>query len=173
VFKQVWHSADLEPNAQAHYAEMMEMTRKCRKYCHKLFDCPPVILGFHLVDDLNVEPEYAKGVHKAIAKISPFFYPPFLESEEGAPFKDSLMFNQAERAKNFPDIRSHISNKYCSPEFFKEFEDEMRRVRGDLNELPAEWDLHIRPIIAHRKFSFDTFQHYLTSTSVQMWRSPQ
>jgi hypothetical protein len=123
VFKQVWHSADLEPNAQAHYTEMMDMTRKCRKYCRKLFDCPPVILGFHLVHDLDVEPEYAKGVHKAIGKIAPFFFTHFLESEEGAPFKDSLMFNQAERAKHFPDIRTHISNKYRSPEF-------LQRVRG-------------------------------------------
>ncbi|KAH8762906.1 hypothetical protein F5882DRAFT_431367 [Hyaloscypha sp. PMI_1271] len=149
VFKQVWHSADLEPNAQAHYTEMMDMTRKCRKHCRNTFDCAPVILGFHLVDDLNVEPEYAKGVHKAIAKIAPFFYPQFLESEDGEPFRNSLMFNQAERAKNFPDIRSHVSNKYRAPSFWKEFEDEMRKVHGELNELPAEWDLHIRPIIAH------------------------
>jgi hypothetical protein len=152
VFKQVWHKADLEPNAQAHYLEMIEMTKKCRKYCRKLFDCPPVILGLHLVDDLDVAPEYAKGVHKAIAKIAPFFFTQFLESEDGKPFKTSLMFNQTERAKNFPDIRSHVSNKYRGSEFFKEFEDEMRRVQGELNDLPPEWDLHIRPIIAHRKF---------------------
>ena len=166
MFKQVWHSADLEPNAQAHYTEMTDMYRKCRKHCRKLFDCPPVILSFRLVDGLDVEPEYAKGVHKAVAKIAPFFYPAFLESEEGAPFKDSLIFNQAERAKNFPDMRSHISNKYRSPEFFKEFEDEMTRVRGELNELPAEWDLHARPIIAHRKSFLLTLQHCLTSPSV-------
>lgn len=151
VFKQVWHKADLEPNAQAHYVEMMEMVKACKKHSRKEFDCAPIILSLRLIDELDVATEYTQGVHKAIAKIAPFFYSPFLESEEGAPFKNSLMFNQAERAKNFPDIRSHVSNKYRSPDFFKSFEDEMRRVNDELNDLPPEWDLAIRPIIAHRK----------------------
>jgi len=128
------------------------MTKKCRRYFRKLFDCAPIILGFQLVDDLDVEPEYAKGVHKAIAKVAPFFWPQFLWSKDGEPFRNSLMFNQAERAKDFPDIRSHVSNKYRSPEFFKEFEDAMTRVGGDLADLPPEWDLHMRPIIAHCRF---------------------
>jgi hypothetical protein len=52
------------------------MTKKCRRYFRKLFDCAPIILGFQLVDDLDVEPEYATGVHKAIAKVAPFFLAP-------------------------------------------------------------------------------------------------
>lgn len=163
VFKQAWHNADLEPNAQAHYMEMMDMTKKCRRYFRKLFDCAPIILGLRLIEDLDVELEYAKGVHKAIAKVAPFFCPEFLDSDDGKPFRDSLMFNQAERAKNFPDIRSHVSNKYRSPEFFKEFEDEMTRARGILADLPPEWDLHMRPIIAHRKFPVNRRGSFLTT----------
>jgi len=140
------------------------MTKKCRRYFRKLFDCAPIILGFQLVDDLDVEPEYAKGVHKAIAKVAPFFWPQFLWSKDGEPFRNSLMFNQAERAKDFPDIRSHVSNKYRSPEFFKEFEDAMTRVGGNLADLPPEWDLHMRPIIAHRRSPCQSPWIFLTTS---------
>ena len=152
VFKEVWHKADLEPHAQTHYIEMMEMTKKCRRFIHKKFDCAPVILSFRLLDSLNVETEDSKDVHKAVAKIAAFFYAPFLESDDGEPFRESLMFNQAERAKNVPDIRSYISNKYRSPEFFTEFDKETSAMQ-ELDDLPLEWDVHIRPIIAHRKSS--------------------
>jgi hypothetical protein len=73
------------------------------------------------------------------------------------------MFNQAERAKDFPDIRSHVSNKYRSPEFFKEFEDAMTRVGGNLADLPPEWDLHMRPIIAQRRFPVHHHGSFLTT----------
>jgi hypothetical protein len=94
-----------------------------------------------------------------VAKISPFFYTPFLESEEGAPFRESLMFNQAERAKNYPDIRSHVSNKYRSPEFFEEYDQKAKDVQ-DLDDLPFEWDIHVRPIIAHRESLSSMVSHH-------------
>jgi hypothetical protein len=150
---------------------MMEMTKRSRRHNHKKFDCAPVILGLRLVDVLNVGPEDAKDVQKAIAKIAPFFYAPFLESEEGEPFRASLMFNQAERAKNFPDIRSHVSNKYRPPDFFKELDKEANGTEVELENLPFEWDVHVRPIIAHRKsLGLITADQQLTEISVQVWR---
>ncbi|KAF4615552.1 hypothetical protein G7Y89_g15309 [Cudoniella acicularis] len=106
---------------------------------------------FELIDALDIGSELAKDLHKLITKINPFFSQEFLEFEKGARFKHSLLSNQEERAKNSPDVRTHISNKYRSQEFWADFVKEAGKMEhtGDLNALPAEWDLAIRPIIAH------------------------
>jgi hypothetical protein len=147
------------------------MTKRSRRHNHNKFDCAPIILGLRLVDELNVEPGDAKDLHKAIAKIAPFFYAPFLESKDGKPFRNSLIFNQVERAKNFPDTRSHVSNKFRSPEFFKEVDKdkEMGITELELQDVPFEWDVHVRPTIAHRKcLCLQTTDQYLTAISVQV-----
>lgn len=151
VFKQVWHKADLAPHAQTRYVEMMEMAKKARRYNYHKFDCPGVILGFKLIHDLDVDDTDSKDIHKAIGKMTPFFDPEFLASKDGEPFKDSLMFNQAERLKTLPDCRTHVSNKYRSAEHFKDFDKEAKAME-ELEDLPFEWDVAIRPIIAHCKF---------------------
>jgi hypothetical protein len=129
---------------------MMEMTKKARRYNHHKFDCPGVILGFKLLHDLDVDDTDSKDIHKAIGKMTPFFDPAFIASKDGEPFKDSLMFNQLERLKTLPDCRTHVSNKYRPAEHFKDF-DKATKDMEELEDLPFEWDVAIRPIIAHCK----------------------
>jgi hypothetical protein len=150
VFKEVWHKADLAPHAQTRYIEMMEMAKKARRYNHHKFDCPGVILSFKLLHDLDVDNTDSKDIHKAIGKMTPFFDPAFLASRDGEPFKNSLIFNQLERLKTLPDCRTHVSNKYRPAEHFKDFDKETKNME-DLEDLPFEWDVAIRPIIAHCK----------------------
>lgn len=100
IFKEVWHKADLAPHAQTHYIEMMEMTRKCRKFNHFTFDCAPVILALNLIDDLDVKYEDKKDLHKTIAKLTPFFHKEFFDSKDGEAFKESLLFKQEEKSQS-------------------------------------------------------------------------
>ena len=83
----------------------------------------------------------------------------FLEGELGSKYKSSLLLNQEERAKHLPDRRSCRSSSKRDASFFKDFED----VLGDTNglsevsgagDLPMEWDVCMRPKIAHRKQSY-------------------
>ncbi|KAH6692878.1 hypothetical protein BKA61DRAFT_637651 [Leptodontidium sp. MPI-SDFR-AT-0119] len=102
-----------------------------------------------------LDKEKARNLHRAIAKISPFFHYHniskdfFAPDAPGAPFKESLIFNQVERARVYPDVRSHRSNKMQPDVFWEEFDREMceEGVNG-VEDLPADRDLAIRPIIA-------------------------
>lgn len=153
VFKEVWHKADLEPQAQSHYIEMKEMARKSRKFNQRDFENPACLLTFRLIQWLDAFKDDARDLHKAIGKLAPFFYPEFLESKEGEGFKDSLLFKQGERAKHLPDIRSSIGNAHRPKEFWKEWDDVKKNMKDmkDLDETPAQWDTVARPIIAHCK----------------------
>ncbi len=154
VFKEVWHKADLEPHAQTHYIEMMEMSRKSRRFNHQKFDTPVNIMILRLLDQLDVEDDDVKDLNKSIAKISPFFHKDFFDAPEGQSYKDSLLFKQEERAKIMPDSRSHWSNKTRPKEFWKEVDEGLKKMEyaDDVENLPEEWDMAVRPIIARRKF---------------------
>lgn len=149
VFKQVWHNADLDPHSQTRYIEMVEMARKSRRYNHRTFDCAPVILGFRLILDCDIKPEDGnrRDLHRAVAKLTPFFLPEFLESDAGAPFKDSLIFNQIERARQGRIGRAHHSNKEKPASFFQGVDD--ADIANGPESYPPEWDRTCRPIIAH------------------------
>ncbi|KAL2061188.1 hypothetical protein VTL71DRAFT_7461 [Oculimacula yallundae] len=151
IFKQVWHAADTAPHAQSHYITQLEYCRASRKFNHRVFDCAATILSFNLLATMRISPTDAKDLHRAIAKISPFFHDEFFAAgARGEIYKDSLIFNQEERAKHVPDIRSHVSNKKRKAEFWEEFDREMDETpTGLVEDLPAERDLAIRGVIAH------------------------
>lgn len=147
----------------------MNLYKKSRKYLRKTSDCAPNIMAFNLVYDLcslRTGIDDSRDVHRAVAKMMPFFYATFLESTEGKDFKESLVFDQVVRAKNLPDARSHVSNKYREPSFFKEFDDKMTAADGDVGELPLEWDICTRPVIAHRKLLTNSLQNLLRVSSI-------
>jgi hypothetical protein len=129
---------------------MKDMARKSRKFNQRDFTNPACLLTFELIRWLDTYGDDARDLHKAIGKLGPFFYPEFLDSKEGEGFKESLLFKQEERAKHLPNIRSSVSNAYRPKEFWKEWED-VKKNMEDLDDTPTEWDLSIRPIIAHRK----------------------
>lgn len=97
------------------------MIKKIRKYNHEVFDYAPVILAFKLIHELDLSQD-KKDLHKAIAKMTPFFHQDFFASADGEGFKDSLLFRQEERAKAPQDERSHHSNKTRPAEFYEEFD---------------------------------------------------
>ncbi len=100
--------------------------------------------------DMRIDSSDSKDVHSAVTKITPFFHQELLAPGAiGEKFKDSLILKQSERARHWPDKRSHLSNKTRPDEFWKEFDHELRAVH-DVEDLPAERDLAIRPIIARR-----------------------
>lgn len=67
-------------------------------------------------------------------------------------FNEHLIVNQAERVKTLPDRRRHDSNKCMPKDFWKEWD--TLRKKGHLhNNFPTEWDITIRPMIAHCAFS--------------------
>lgn len=157
-------------------SRMVELYKQSRKYLRKITDCAPNIMAFHVVHDLcsmKAGTDGSQDVHRAVAKIMPFFHSMFLDSPEGGSFKGSLIFDQAQRAKRFPDVRSHVSNKYRNPSFFKELDDTLTAADGDAKELPLEWDTCTRPAIAHRKFPTQCFGCRMTVNSIQMWSSPK
>ncbi len=151
VFKEVWNKADLEPQAQTHYIEMKEMVKQSLKFNQRDLVNRACLLTFSLMKWLAPEPiEDSRDIHKAVAKLSPFFYSEFLESSDGQIFKESLLFKQEERSKNLPDIRSHVGNRHRPKEFWKEW-DGVKKNMTSLDDVPAEWDVIVRPIIARCK----------------------
>jgi len=155
VFKKVWHNADLEPLAQTRYLEMKTMTKHSRRFNQLDYNSPASRLIFQLLDHLDVpEGQDSRDLHKAIAKMAPFFHQEFFDYKNGHQYKDSLLFNQEERAKHLPKIRSHLSNTFRPKECWYEFDDGCRKMKHneDLDVFPEDWDITIRPIIAHRKF---------------------
>ncbi|EHK97021.1 hypothetical protein M7I_7276 [Glarea lozoyensis 74030] len=154
IFKEVWHKADLEPLAQERYIEMLDMVKTFRKWgrrSEKSMTNEKSFIHLTIMAEMEVVREDSKDAQKAIAKVMPFFRSDFLKSEMGAKFKDSLMFNQSERAKHVPDCRTSTSTMYRSAKFwqpFEEAEDKMKHEE-DMEALPEEWDLKTRPIIAH------------------------
>lgn len=74
----------------------------------------------------------------------------FFESGDGLMLKNHLIVDQLERAKHLPDRRTSTSNK-CMP---KQFWNEWDRIRKEAEVFPEDWDKAIRPILAHRQFSF-------------------
>jgi hypothetical protein len=137
---------------------MQEFAKESRNYIIKdlNFAIHPIVqLGVDVMNEFDVDGSDMKDLQKALALIYPFFFPHFLKTKRGQPFKDSLLFNQDERAKHTPDRRSHVSNKYVPKEFWDEFDGHTKSCDKDgddvLDAFPMQWDIAIRPIIAHRK----------------------
>lgn len=152
---------------------MKEMARKCRKFNQRDFENPVWLLTIELIQWLDTFGDDARDLHKAIGKLTPFFYPDFLESKEGEAFKESLLFQQEERAKHLPDIRSSVSNANRPKAFWKEWE-EVKKDMKDLNDIPSKWDVVARPIIAHCKLvrkgplTDEKYKTYSISHSIQV-----
>jgi hypothetical protein len=149
----VWHKADTAPNAQERYSEMIAMAKYSRRHNQSSFRTSSTILSLRLSDELDVSPSDSKDLYKALGKVYPFFNPEFLDTDKGKQFKDSMLFKQEERARAFPDLRTHTSTKHRPKEFYAEFDKKFQETKhdDDFDALPFEWDMNIRPIIAHRK----------------------
>ncbi|KAJ9656968.1 hypothetical protein H2201_008330 [Coniosporium apollinis] len=147
VFKEGWHKADLEPGAQLKYSTALRMVKRMATY--NLLQ-PPARTDpfFKFLKQSGGVMEHRRVVPDmlgAFAAMSLFFTPEFLSSDSGTEFQDSLLVKQAERAKQLPDRRRYDSNKYMPNEFWKDWDTVCKRRQP----YPFEWDIAIRPIIAH------------------------
>ena len=105
----------------------------------------------HTLRFLDVNPHRnrrtGRDAVEARAMAALFFRPGFAASEFGEPYKESLLLNQPERARNVPSRRPHTSNKFQPKSFWEEWDAYWTRNHRD-DPWPLEWDVTIRPIIA-------------------------
>lgn len=111
------------------------------------------ILGF-----LDLNPHEHRRVipdmRQAYSMMALFFTPASKVAESMLEMKieEHLIVNQAERVKTLPDRRRHDSNKCINKDFWKEWD--TLRKHGHLDDnFPTDWDMTIRPMIAHCSYS--------------------
>ncbi|KAI9649174.1 hypothetical protein NHQ30_001742 [Ciborinia camelliae] len=175
AFKKAWHQADVTPHGQEQYLEMKKMAHKSWRYNHTrrdFFRASSTVLNFQVMNWLNVTADDVKDAQKAMGKVYPFFNPEFLATEEGKEFKDSLMFNQEERAKHYPDIRTDKSTVHHTKEFYADLDKYRKKMKytDDYTSFPLEWDMKIRPIIAKLYKSGIIRSHASTEASCQAFQ---
>ncbi|OCK76507.1 hypothetical protein K432DRAFT_335574 [Lepidopterella palustris CBS 459.81] len=154
VFKDCWHKGDLEPGATEKYKELQKIVLQMDDYQMTKLTMGP----FEMLAFLGVMPRHRRVVPDAFhayAGVALFFEAEgFLNSDNGQEFKQSLLLNQAERAKKLPNRRTHMSNKTLPEELWVPWDTLLRtnkRKHGQAVDdiYPFEWDKAIRPIIAH------------------------
>ena len=141
---------------------MQELVSAARAFKKK--NVPINLEVIRMLKDLDVngrnEKKTVQDMHIAYAMIHAFDPEnEFFKTDEGAKFKDSILFDQKERAKSPPDRRSHSSCKYRPADFFAEWQSvaggsthrrgRLACTRDTDVHLPAAWDRAIRPILAH------------------------
>ncbi|MCJ1399001.1 hypothetical protein MMC11_002203 [Xylographa trunciseda] len=152
AFKPIFHAADLESGASERYAEMNTIIHKMQRY-----KAPGELRhaqSLHILGWLGQRPDSTipcrtmRDMRNAYIMMSLFFSTGFIESKDGLQHKDSLLFNQSERMRRLPpDRRAHHGN-ICMPKQLWEEWDTFHKGT-DIHRYPFEWDLAIRPIIAH------------------------
>ena len=107
---------------------------------------------------LDLDPHEHRRVipdmRQAYSMMALFFTPAskVAESMLEMQIEEHLIVNQAERVKTLPDRRRHDSNKCINKGFWKEWD--TLRKHGHLDDnFPTDWDMTIRPMIAHCSYS--------------------
>jgi hypothetical protein len=174
AFKNCWHQADQEPGAIKRYGELMLMIATMdQMIMHDGLDPGPFELAkfMQMVDHFREERRVVDDCFKAYAAISLFFETDkFKAHRVGSMFKDSLLLNQEERAKNVPDRRTHNSNKTMPTDFWKPWDkllkDNKRCTEDDVDDIyPLEWRKAIRPIVIRRKYPLLPTTHPIPSNT--------
>lgn len=100
--------------------------------------------------------EEVQDLINATTKLLPFFDDSFKDLGEGGRFNSSLLLAQKERARQFPDIQNNISVAEPLKSIWNEWDNFIKKGKEDgkegvLGEMPMEWDMCLRPIIAQCK----------------------
>ncbi|KAF2875319.1 hypothetical protein BDV95DRAFT_604075 [Massariosphaeria phaeospora] len=155
LLKHSWHTADMEPGSLRRYTEWMIMVEKMDDFVMSEINPGPFELyaSMRIAEVFTGEWRCVQDAFEAYASIALFFEKDaFLNSPMGAMFKDSKLFDQAERAKHLPDRRTYMSNKTMPKVFWEDFE-QLRRDNqikpGDVMDdvYPEEWQKAIRAIV--------------------------
>lgn len=111
----------------------------------------------HMVEMFIEERRVVDDAFRAYAAIAVFFEgDAFLASEFGEPWRETKLLNQEERAKHVPDRRTHMSNKTLPKDFWKDWDDLLKKNKKDSGDVvddiyPMEWRKALRPIIIKRE----------------------
>ena len=154
AFKDSWHKADLAPGAQDRYLELKGILKSLynarpRKYALFSFKIL-AMLGKHPQENRRVIPD-AMQAYTMMSLFFSFTLSDYIFEDD---VTESLLLDQTQRAREPPLRRSHLSNKLRPKRFWKEWDDFSRALRqrerynGEPN-IPPEWSLAIRPILAH------------------------
>lgn len=151
VFKESWHRADFEPGAGQKHIESADLVKKM-EIClgsHPSIVGPLTFLDLNPFEHRRVLPD----MRHAYAMMALFFTPASQVSEAMLEMNihEHLILNQSERVKTLPDRRTYHSNNTMPKEFWKEWD--VLAKTGRLDDcFPVEWDMKIRPMIAHRSY---------------------
>ena len=147
--------ADMEPQAGEHYLQTVAMVTRMDDFTMSRVTSGPFELcafmdmAYHFQDERRI----VKDAFEAYAAIALFLdTTDFLNSEQGQMFRNSTLFDQAERAKHVPDRRTHLSNKTVPKGFWAEWDKLMKdHGRSSENEVdgiyPMEWRKAIRAVV--------------------------
>lgn len=124
-------------------------------------------LGF-LKESPGKDTRTLRDIAVAFLKMCPFFpnhrsasIEEFLDSEAGAPFRDSLLLRLNERAKNLPKTRSHDCSNHRPDGFWSGWDSRLKSLGRQkrngpeeftITEYPKQWEVSLRPILARCKF---------------------
>ncbi|KAG5296501.1 hypothetical protein I7I50_09691 [Histoplasma capsulatum G186AR] len=158
VFKEAWHRADLEPNGFAQWNELLQIRSKCEVNFHYMTATvanwwkPLVFLDYPLGTHSRV-----RGDARRAGLMTSLFFPAgnvfFDNCTEGDEIKKSMLFRQVERSKTLPDRRGYQCPTSRGNKFFEELDGIAERCQKNqthlLDELSPEWDVALRPKIAH------------------------
>lgn len=123
-------------------------------------------LGF-LNDSPGKDTRTLRDIAVAFLKMCPFFpnhksasIKEFLDSEAGAPFKDSQLFRMEGRAKILPKTRSHACSNHRPDGFWSEWDRRLKSLGRQkrngpeaftVTDYPKQWEVALRPIVAKCK----------------------
>ena len=169
AFKDCWHKANLSPDHQKRWAEF-ESLMAALKFGPGLNKSKPheeamghffddKLYVYKLLADLGVTSDAKRCVLKdmdfATSLVALFFdvpdYNDFLNRAPGSRFKNSLILNQVERAKQPPYCRTPDSNQNRPREHWREWDAiNMRHTdHGYIcDTFPDHWNLVVRPALA-------------------------
>ncbi|OQV00840.1 hypothetical protein CLAIMM_06285 [Cladophialophora immunda] len=157
VFKEAWHGCDLEPGARDSWNDYISIRYDAEKDL-VLFD-EACFLSAQVLKHLEYHPEthprVMNDVRRACAAVLLFSSKAssFLGGRYGDKHKDSKLLDQKGRSEQLPTRRSCYSSKYRDGSFYKAFDEAVQASRTKVSqtlydELPAEWDICIRPKLA-------------------------
>lgn len=164
-FKRIWHNSDMEPGAGDRWTEYQHLVTAYRQWrdpedaVKKTVSTKSLANVFrtlaHLGHGKDTHHRVVRDMRQSDLLVSLFFDqdPSFLSSEDAASFRDSLLLNQQARSAQFPDIRSHHSNKTRPAEYWQEWDDlhTISEPNGQIithADCPTRWSLTLQPTIA-------------------------
>jgi hypothetical protein len=182
------HDGDLEPGAAEKYYQVRDKIDEMLSFSHSgpsdwVWFVVEMLDWLQLrADDEDYSPDPASAwphsfiIHdmvRAFATMAMFFpglsvtelVTKFIESDQCDEFRNSLLFDPKQRATTLPDRRGRSSFKYRKAEFWKDWDEILKKPSYYADIYPFDWSLAIRPIIAQCKLANARLKQTANQTS--------